>query len=75
MSRGTGQMLRLGGMVIEAVSVFLLLGVRRGDVGLWKQTGLDPSVVLPAAFLVGLATWVTGTLALSRHRKRQERDL
>jgi hypothetical protein len=70
MNSATGQTLRRLGLLIEAVSIFGILSVRRGNVGVWQRSGLDPSVVLTAAFVVGFVMWLAGTVLIRRSRDR-----
>src|SRR5262249_20803804 len=75
MTLSAGHILRLLGLLVEAASMFGILAVRRGDVGFWVRTGLDPSVVLTTTFVVGLGMWAAGWLIVRRERLRgRERD-
>ena len=47
-----------------------MLATHRGQVPFWKEYGLDPNIILPMVFGVGVLLWLTGTLAIRRARKQ-----
>ena len=67
-----GQALRRLGLIVEAASVVGVLAVRRGDVDFWQKANLDPGVVLPSAFVLGLVLWAAGTETIRRARRRAD---
>jgi len=71
MTEAGGQFFRRVGLVLEVASMLLMLATHRGNVSLWERTGLDPNIVLPVLFGVGVLVWMTGTLALRKKRKEK----
>jgi len=70
MTSDTGQTLRRFGLLTEAASVLAILGARRGYVGFWERSGLNPDILLPAAFLFGMVTWGVGTAVRQSARRK-----
>ncbi len=52
--------------------MLLMLATHRGQVPFWKQSGLDPNVILPIVFGVGVLLWFTGTLAIRKARRQND---
>ncbi len=51
-----------------------MLITNRGNASFWKQTGLNPNVVLPLMFGTGVLLWLTGTLILRGARVETKKD-
>ena len=73
MSEAAGQLFRRVGLLFEVASMLIMLATHRGNIPFWNQTGLDPNVVLPMTFFVGVLLWTTGTIAIRRARRETER--
>ncbi len=69
----TGRSLKTLGHVIEAVAMLAMLGTLRSRVEFWDRAGLNPNVVLPCIFGIGIACWIAGTLILRMERAKEER--
>ena len=72
MTEASGRTFRRAGLLFEAVSMLLMLATHRGQVPFWKQSGLDPNVILPIVFGVGVLLWFTGTLAIRKARRQND---
>ena len=48
--------------------MLLMLGTQRGQVTFWQTYSLNPNIVLPLCFGIGILLWITGTLAIYKDR-------
>lgn len=71
MNAATGQVLRLLGMTLEALSLLGILSVWRGNVDIEKWLGFNPAVPLQGLFLLGLILWIIGLQMIRKDRRRR----
>jgi hypothetical protein len=64
MTPATGSILRRVGLLIEAISLFGLLSLARGQADVWARRGIDPSVLMAGGLALGFLLWLAGTLAI-----------
>jgi hypothetical protein len=74
MTPAQGQTVRRVGMLIQVLSLYGLFSLGKGKFDLWRNSDLDPSIVLTAGFGTGFCLWLAGTVAIhwERFRKKGE---
>ena len=68
MTEARGRTFRRAGLLFEAASMLVMLGTQRGQVTFWQTYGLNPNIVLPLCFGIGILLWIVGTLAIYKDR-------
>jgi hypothetical protein len=68
MTPAQGQTLRRVGLLLEVLSMFGLFSLGKGRVDIWKDSGMDPSVVWTIGLVLGVLLWAVGTYYIHRER-------
>ena len=64
MKVASGQTLRLVGLLIEVPCVLGLFSLKRGKLGNWDASAIDPALLLSIGIGLGFFCWITGTVII-----------